>query len=417
MIAYHYPPYRGGSGVHRTLKFSRYLPEHGWLPVVLSAHPRAFASVGDDQLNEIPPEVIVERAFALDSSRHLAIAGRYSRMTALPDQWVSWWFGAVAAGLRLIREHRPAAIWSTYPIATAHWIGHTLHRLTGLPWVADFRDSMTEDDYPRDPWSRRAYIWIERKAVRRAARLIFTAASARRMYLARYPSLSLEAAVLLPNGYDEADFQHIDWPRPGLNGSGEKPIRLLHAGLLYTEERDPTVFFQTLAALKQQQRISAAGLRIDLRASGSEAHYQQVLQQFDIADMVRLLPPLPYHEALQDCATADGLLLFQAASCNHQIPAKAYEYLRLKKPIFALTPAAGDTGELLAGTDGATIVDLTDGVAIAAALPEFIQRVRAGVHPLPSSATVDSYRRSEQARQLANLLSQVAAPQTAGAIS
>lgn len=132
MIAYHYPPLRGSSGIQRTLKFSRYLSEHDWRPVVLSAHPRAYASTSNDQLAEIPKEVPVHRAFALDTSRHLAIKGRYLGALALPDRWVSWWFGAVVSGLRLIRRYRPEIIWSTYPIATAHLIALCLHRITGI---------------------------------------------------------------------------------------------------------------------------------------------------------------------------------------------------------------------------------------------------------------------------------------------
>ena len=80
MVAFHYPPIRGSSGVHRTLKFSRYLPSLGWQPIVLTAHPRAYASVGDEQLSEIPAEVPVERAFALDTARHLSIRGAYVRL-------------------------------------------------------------------------------------------------------------------------------------------------------------------------------------------------------------------------------------------------------------------------------------------------------------------------------------------------
>ena len=41
MVAFHYPPFVGSSGVHRTLKFSRYLLDQGWAPVVLTSHPRA----------------------------------------------------------------------------------------------------------------------------------------------------------------------------------------------------------------------------------------------------------------------------------------------------------------------------------------------------------------------------------------
>ncbi len=143
MVAYHFPPMRGSSGVQRTLKFAQYLPQSGWQPLVLSAHKRAYDNPGDDQLADIPADVPVRRAFALDSGRHLAVRGRYAGFLALPDRWVSWCLGAIPAGLALARRHRPQVIWSTYPIATAHLIGLALHKMTGLPWVADMRDPTT----------------------------------------------------------------------------------------------------------------------------------------------------------------------------------------------------------------------------------------------------------------------------------
>ena len=36
MIAFHYPPMRGSSGIQRTLTFSQHLPRHGWQPLLLS---------------------------------------------------------------------------------------------------------------------------------------------------------------------------------------------------------------------------------------------------------------------------------------------------------------------------------------------------------------------------------------------
>ena len=52
---------------------------------------------------------------------------------------MTWQYDAGRAGMRLIRDWHPDVIWSTYPIATAHLIGETLHRRSGLPWIADFR--------------------------------------------------------------------------------------------------------------------------------------------------------------------------------------------------------------------------------------------------------------------------------------
>jgi len=406
MVAFHYPPYEGGSGVHRTLKFSRYLPDHGWQPIVLSAHPRAYTQLGEEQIQEIPSGVIVKRAFALDTARHLSIRGRYSKFLALPDRWANWWFAGVAAGLRLIRKNRPSCIWSTYPIATAHLIGLTLHKLTGLPWVADFRDSMTEDSYPRDPWSRRSYLWIERRAVKYASCLVFTAPSTCKMYLQRHPNLTVDRCMFLPNGYDEKDFKGLTvLPRRGnLNGG---PIRLLHAGLIYTDDRDPTVFFNAVSRLKNEGLINAALLKIDLRASGSEAYYTELITQLGIADIVHLLPALSHRKALQDCADSDALLLFQAASCNHQVPAKVYEYLRLGKPILALTSYAGDTAALLEQTGGATVVDLADEKSIFSVLPQFLGRVRDGTHPFPDAEKVRRYKRAQQALDLARRLNEL----------
>ena len=136
MIAFHYPPLRGSSGIQRTLSFSRDLPDHGWEPIVLSAHPRAYESSGDDQLKDIPSGVPVYRPFALDTARHLAVRGRYLKALAIPDRWSSWRWGAIPCGARILKEHRPDVIWSTFPIATAHVIGRSLHARSGKPWVA-----------------------------------------------------------------------------------------------------------------------------------------------------------------------------------------------------------------------------------------------------------------------------------------
>jgi glycosyltransferase involved in cell wall biosynthesis len=403
MIAFHYPPFQGGSGVHRSLKFSRYLPEHGWQPVVLSADPKAYSRVGKEQLAEIPEEVMVHRAFALDAARHLSIRGRYLRVMAFPDQWVSWWWPAVVAGLNLVRKHRPSIIWSTYPIATAHLIGLTLQRLTGLPWVADFRDSMTEEGYPRDTWSRRSYRWIEQRAVHHSLRTVFTTNLTKKMYLERYPHANSDRFVVIANGYDEEDFTGIDaagFTRPNKGHA----VRLVHSGVIYPDDRDPKAFFRALSRLKKDGQLSSKGLKIDLRASGSEAYYTSLIREFDIGDVIQLLPSISHREAIEDCLQSDALLLFQAASCNHQIPAKVYEYLRLSKPILALTPNEGDTAAVLREAGGATIVNLADEAAISAILPEFVDRVRNGTHPLPCRKRVQRYNRKNQTAELAKCL-------------
>lgn len=400
MVAFHYPPCLGSSGLLRTLKFSRYLPDFGWKPIVLTAHPRAYEHTHPGQLAEIPTAVTVHRSFAIDSRRHLGLAGHSLRITALPDRWVSWLLGAVPAGLRLIRRYRPAAIWSTYPIATAHLVALILHRRSGLPWVADFRDSMTEEGYPGDPLTRRIYRAIERRTVAHAASLAFTAPSTRSMYLRRYPALDPTRCLVISNGYDEADFAEL--PMSGLRpGPRSRPLRILHAGVIYPEERDPRPLFRALSGLKRAGRIDAGTLSIELRASGSEGEYAAELARLGIDDIVHLLAPLPYAQMLRECSDVDALLLLQGPSCNHQIPAKLYEYLRLGKPILALTDAGGDTASALAPAGGATVLDLLDEEGLYRELPGFLEAVRLGTHPLPDPTETSRHARHIQAGFLA----------------
>src|SRR5688572_18465464 len=86
LIAFHYPPVATSSGLQRTLAFSKYLPEYGWEPLVLTVSPRAYDVVRNDQLADIPEDIVVKRAFGLDARRHLAVAGRYPSWLATPDR-------------------------------------------------------------------------------------------------------------------------------------------------------------------------------------------------------------------------------------------------------------------------------------------------------------------------------------------
>jgi glycosyltransferase involved in cell wall biosynthesis len=264
---------------------------------------------------------------------------------------------------------------------------------------------MTEESYPRDPRMRRFWRWIERHAVRRASRIIFTTPSTRRMYLERYPDLSAEKCIVISNGYDEEDFVALSL-RPNAPATAH-PLRLLHTGTLYPEERDPRPFFRVISRLKSEARVAKETLQISFRAPGSESLYRNMLDEMNIADIVQLQPHVTYHQSLQECADADALLLFQAANCDHQIPAKAYEYLRVQRPIFALTTRTGDTASLLNETGGATIVDLASEDEIYRQLPVFLDAIRSGKHPVADRSRLERYARHNQAKDLAACLSLV----------
>lgn len=412
MIAFHFPPLRGSSGIQRTLKFAQYLPACGWQPLVLSAHPRAYANSGDDQLRDIPAEAVVKRAFALDTARHLAFKGRYAAWMALPDRWVSWLLGAVPAGLGLIRRYRPQVIWSTYPIATAHLIGLALHKLTGLPWIADLRDPMTDEGYPANPMTRRAYLWIERKTVQHCQRAVCTTPGAVATYHRRFPEIPPERFVLLENGFDEENFTQAEQAAAAAPAPATARFTLVHSGVIYPSERDPIPLFEALAQLKGEGVIAAANFQMLLRATGHDQYLAELIARCGIGDIVTLAPHVSYREALAEMLGAGGLLILQASNCNHQVPAKLYEYLRARRPILALTDPIGDTAATLrkAGID--TIAPLDQKSAIIEAMRRFLTLATAGQAPLASPAQVAANSRQARTGVLAALLDAVSAAAT-----
>lgn len=397
LTAFHFPPQATSSGIQRTLSFSRHLSANGWEPMVLSANPRAYSQHNHSQLASVPTHLVVKRAFALDTKRHLGVKGRYPEALALPDRWISWWFAGVPAGLSLVRKYKPQILWSTFPIATSHLIALTLHRLTGLPWVADFRDPMLQEFYPVSKPQRVIYGWIERQTLTRCSAAVFTTHSAMASYIARFPQLPASKFSVIENGYDEDGFGGAE----SVSAVPGERLTLVHSGVLYETGRDPSPFFTALAALRAEGKINAASLRVILRAPGEIDEIGALVAKYQVGDLVQVEPPVTYREALQEMLTADGLIVFQGTPFNTQIPAKIYEYFRARKPILGLVDTSGETARVLraAGFDG--IASMNSSGEIASVLERLLAQIRQGQAHVASEALIASSSRTHRASQLA----------------
>lgn len=407
LIAFFYPPFKGSSGVQRALKVSSYLRDSGWDCDVLTVHPRAYyTGTSSDLLKDVPDDIEVVRAFGLDAQRHLSLFGRYPQFLALPDRWASWIWGGVRAGKKMLRQRNYDLLWSTYPISSAHAIGLKLAEHSGLPWVADCRDSMTEEDFPTEPAVFKSMRRLEQDVVAKANLVTFTAPSTLAMYAERYPEQADEKWHVIENGYDEPSFEGLR-AHTASTPDGQ-PLKLVHAGLLYPSERNPLPFFDAIKALKDNGTLAKNPIKVVLRATGHDDSYRDVLKKLDIEQYVELAPGVAYRDALQEMMLADGLLIFQAANCNHQIPAKVYEYLRAGRPILALTDPAGDTADVLRRNGHDHLCDLTRSEDIQLHLANFIQGLRTDTLQA-STRSGEQYSRRAQTAQLAALFDQILA--------
>lgn len=384
LIAFHYPPMQGSSGLQRTYRFARYLGEFGWQPAVLSIDPRAYPATSASAADLEGVDVC--RAFGVDSARHLSLCGRYPGFIARPDRWVSWWLGGVFSGLQLIRSFRPDVLWSTYPIATAHLIGHTLARRSGLPWVADFRDPMAHDGYPEDAATWQSFLRVEQKVFSVATAATFTTAGAEAFYRQRYPATATQFHQI-ENGYDEDAFAAAAAAAasrvPAARAAEDGRIVLLHSGVVYPQWRNPRMLFRAIRLLADEGHPAVQRLSVRFRAAAHDEFVTQLAREENVSNFMELLPDVDYIHALTEMMTVDGLLLLQNAECNAQVPAKFYEYLRAGKPILALTDLQGDTAGLLRGHAGHQLADLASADDIKRALAAWLDAL-----PEPSERSV-----------------------------
>lgn len=406
MVAFHFPPQAGSSGILRTLNFVKYLPRHDWAPSVLTARPMAYAEQRNDLVASIPTQTPITRAFALDAARHLSIGGKYPGLLAVPDRWSSWWLPAVLVGLREIRRQRPDLIWSTYPISTAHLIAGTLSRLSGLPWVADFRDPMVSAEYPSDRIQRRLWQRLEARVLRNAAACVFTTERAAQNYRQLYPAAAAKCHVI-ENGYDEEAFAEARADRMGLE---QDRLLLLHSGVIYPNDRDPSTLFAAVRALVDQGRMDPSKLCIRFRAPQHGDLVMEVARRHGVESMVEIAPPVAYQQSIAEMMASDLLLVFQGSNFNAQIPAKVYEYLRAERPMLAILDPRGDTATQLRQFAGVRLADEKKVDAIRDELLDWLgkrgsEQERQALEE--SRRSVGRYSRLAQAERLGVLLDQV----------
>jgi len=238
MIAYHFPPLAGSSGIQRTISFARHLPSFGWEPLILTAHPRAYERVSHDQLGDLP------RA-RLSNARSLWIR------RVISPSWAAIRVRRAAGPLgQLVARSRPERSRDDQdPPARCH-LEHVSH-CDGAPDRAHaparirpalgcrFSRSHGPGRLSADPRVWRSFKRIEESAVRHASFCVFAAPGAARLYRERYGDAAGAHLEVIENGYDEESFAPCD------NALAEKgpllpgTFTLVHSGIVYRASAIP----------------------------------------------------------------------------------------------------------------------------------------------------------------------------------
>lgn len=393
IVSYNYPPV-GNIGRVRATKLAGYLPKYGWSSTVLTVTKDRTKWGNSDPAEGILPGVKVIRAPFPDILTYLrdvlvstglkettdttsvesyadrknppGAVKRTARVVldtarwwiALPDRYALWIPFAVARGLRELRRGGYSLILSTSPPVSNHVVASVLHRLSGLPWVADFRDPWSHPYLELGPNRLLVNRMIERATLRNAVALTaVTEPFVERLELLGHPRPG--GVVFIPNGFDPNDY----------NGEVEvlkDKFVFTYTGSLLGLKQDPRPLLRVVGELIDEGGIGAE--EILFRFFGPlEQGFLRFCEEFKYPGIVRQEGVVSRTEAIrhQQESTALLVLLWDHSDAAGIYPGKIFEYLGAKRPILAWSPAGRIIGELLQRTGAGLAVSDTDALKTA----------------------------------------------------
>ncbi len=409
IIAYYFPP-MGLSGVQRTLKFAKYLPQFGWAPTVLTVTPTGYYAQDYTMLDEIHSEAIeIVRVGSLDPNRFfrkkgvvkLPSEGWRKTLTFIsdtffiPDNKIGWRRKALRTARQLHESKNFDVIFATAPPFTDFLIGMELAEEVKKPLVIDYRDAWHE--YPYKYYPTPLHRWInyrlEKKVLRAASRILTTNRKVKELILKRFKFLGYHDVTILPQGFDPEDFSvRSVTPR------NDTKMKITHAGVFYGD-RTPKYFLLALKKLLAERPALKNRVEAVFVGHLQDEHAASV-QRLGLEANVTLMGYLDHGHCVHQLLHSDVLWLM--VDNETQSPGKVYEYLGAKKPILACVPD-GFIRQTLEEAGGCIITDPTDVDGIARALGTLFDQYERKELPVPHDEVVEKYNRIELTRDLSKI--------------
>ncbi len=409
IIAYYFPP-MGLSGVQRTLKFAKYLPQFGWLPTVLTVTPTGYYAQDYTMLDEIhDPAIEVARVGSLDpnrlfrkkgvvrlpSERRRKILTYLSDTFFIPDNKIGWKRKALRTARKLHEAKNFDVIFATAPPFTDFLIGMELSEQIKRPLVVDYRDAWHE--YPYKYYPTPLHKWVnyrlEKKVLRAASRILTTNRKVKELILKRFKFLGYHDVTILPQGFDPEDFD-IRQTSPRKDGK----MKIAHAGIFYGD-RTPKYFLLALKKLFADR----PGLKDHIEAvfvGHLQDEHARTIRTLGLGGNVTLTGYLDHGHCVHQLLASDVLWLM--VDNETQSPGKVYEYLGAGKTILANVPD-GFIRQTLEEAEGCVITDPADVDGIARAIGGLYDQHQKNQLPTPREDVVEKYNRVELTRELSKI--------------
>lgn len=399
-IPYNYPP-QGGVAVLRTIKFLKYLPKFGWNPTVLTLKTSRYMIKDLTLCREVPDSVRIYRVreFGRRPIMLLAKAG-LGNWIQFPDKEASWVITAFLRALGIIKREKIPIIYTTSPPHSTHLIGYLCKQVTGVKWIADFRDLWCGNPFfvPDTGKEKRLHEKLEKKVIASADFVLANTPYALSYFTKTYPLLAYKF-ICLPNGFDPEDFNHI---KP--NKVNNK-MTFTYVGT-YGGMRPMNYFFQALREFLDE--VPEAEQEIEVVFVGTlSVIVQRLAEKLGLGTVIRFKGHLPHKEAIKSILESDVLLLFQFEDHGGStaLPSKIFEYMKAGKTIFAQT-CEGPSMEVVRNYKGGYVADPKDIKQIKRILHQLYKAYESGLLADIEDTTVESFNRIKQTETLNTLMLQ-----------
>ena len=419
----------------RVRAFTKHLPASHWQPIVLSIHEDYYLSFTKDEalINELTPTTPVYRTNSFEPKGTLAknlqasVYGvkktgkwfeRYGknllrflyRSLVIPDEHIFWLPQAVRTGIKLINQYQIDAIFVTTPPHSAAVIAAILSRLSGKPLIWDVRDDWVNNPlFDAGPWHRHFIARLLEKWVVTVAKQVTTVTKESfEAFQTKYSTKVDAKLCYLPNGYDKQEIALVT-RQITLAATKSKRMRIVYTGTLGAT-RTPLPLFK---ALQQLNKRLALADRLVLDFYGyARQEFSTACQTMGLDSIVQFHGFVSREASLQAILQADVALLIipETEGAVTAIPGKLYEYLGAHKFIFALCPTNSAAARLICEEKLGIVTAQDDVVQLEQTIQQMLElhHDNALALALPEQ-TLQRFERSEHARQLAQILTQVTA--------
>ncbi len=410
IIAYYFPPL-GLSGVQRTLKFVKYLPQFGWKPTVLTITPTGYFAQDYSLLEEIKDiaDIEIVRVGSLDPNflfrkkENIKMPSEFVRKLFqftsdfffIPDNKIFWRKKVLKKADALFQEKKFEIIFATAPPWTDFLIGMELRYKYNVPLVVDYRDSWMDNPFKYFPTPFHYFLNLrkEKKIIRASSKIFTTNRKVKELILKKHLRVQYNDIHILSQGFDKSDFPNENSKR------SDNKMRITHAGIFYGK-RTPNTF---LIALKNLfAKNTSLKNKIEVEFIGKErSNEKKLIEKLKLQENVKSVGYLQHKECVQKICESD--ILFIAVDNNSQSPGKLYEYFGSKKPILA-NVSNGYLKHLIEESKVGFVVDLNDVENMEKRILELFHLFEKNNLPKGNDEFVSKFEREKLTQELSRIL-------------